>query len=511
MPGVSMAQNDGCNLNHVPGFCDPGADGPGPDDNCGCDWLETFEDAAYADDIGTFIDRGDNWWYGWEDGDLNRGIISTAQNHTAGGSRSLLGKFEAIGGPTDPDIQTDATHWFLGRDTTPVGGDGDADDGGLALGDGAGYDVDVSDYWILEGYVLIPSDHTGESFVIVNSWYTRGDLFPPNASTQWHIEYHFDSTLNRLYDDLGAGTFLPLVKGEWVKIEAQINLDLNILVLYYDGQFLEARSWLLTGDTSEMLLIGNLDLFVSDGTDTFYDDFALTASEPPPINTPSFTCVRDERNDVTGCTEYVWTLTNRNLVGDIVEFYIDVAAGSGARHGPGTCVGAKASTDAIFGLPAGWSKTNCSIWKQGHALFKFVKTSGPGISPGASIQGRLKIDPNRSVLVTDKTATTGCPAGTCCNDGAGIDIPPYMVLVSAAQLDGNQIAATCPSPASSTAYSFGPCFSDPGPVGQKWSPITRCESFLNAPSTSTWAKVVLAVLLVAGGSMLVLRSRRVAA
>lgn len=478
MPGTTMAAD--C----VGWNTDTDCGAIGPDQNCGCDWLETFD--TYPDGP---LAQGTNFWYGWENDAAVVGFITTAQDHTSGSGKSLRGRF--VAGP--PAISTDAVHWFLGRD----------DDGTIRItqpgAEKAGYDSDVSTYWIMEGWIFIPADHVNDSFWILNSWYNRGAAFPDNPAggTRWHMQYEFNSDLaavwNSLFGDPPAVPSLPLVKGSWVRLEMQMNFELDTVFMFYDDQFLMGYNWTSTvaDPAPDKLFLGNLDLFVNQGSDTFYDDISMVAAEPPQVFPPTLSCVKQSRDDTSGCTTYLLTLRNENLTENIEEWYLDMEAGVGALPGLGACVGLASSTDAIT-IGNGWTVTNCTNWSSGHALFRF--RDGTPIAPLETLQFTMTIDANKSVEIN---SFTSCAV-----------VPPFVVLASAGQLLGNEANASC----ATDDFSFGPCFAGPTPSDQKWSqPPTACESFLNAPATSTWAKVVLAMLLVAGGSMLVVRSRRVAA
>jgi len=285
LPCVTWAQVDGCNLNHVPGSC-PGT--PDAIANCGCDWFEDFESALYNDDVNDFIDAGDNDWYGWDNDSASRGKIANSierSDHTSGTGRSL----RAIG--TLPGPRTDAVHWFRGRD--PV-------DGLVFLGDGAGYDADVSTYWVLEGWVFLPVGHTGNSFVILMNTYDRGAAFPVNPVHEWGVQLRFDSSTGKAIEDIAPGTFVNLVYDQWVKFEARINLATDSVSVYYNDLLVAAHTWL--GDApapqSDYNVIQAVDLFVDDGTTTYYDDLVLRAANPS--EAPTITEIIDPTGDGAG-------------------------------------------------------------------------------------------------------------------------------------------------------------------------------------------------------------------
>ena len=490
-PSMVLAQTDELDCPAIFAACDgqPAA----PANNCGCDWLDTFD--SYPDGP---LAQGSNDWYGWDsDPDAVGVITSEIPDHTSGTGKSLRGQpTPAPGVPS-----TDQTHWFRGRKAD------DPDKGRLNLGDGHGYDTDVSDFWIMEGYVFLPADHTADSFWIQNSAYKRG-TFPddPSGGIVWHVQYEMNSDLGCVLNSLFPGDCttlpsLPLLKNAWVKLEVRMNFALDRVTMFYGGQFLMQYAWAADlGEAPSTLFLGNLDLFNNEGSDTYWDDISIRAAIQPQLAPPSLDCEKVELAP-NGCTTFFWTLTNENLSGNVEEFYLDIQAGAGAVPGGGTCVGFLNSTQAID-PPAGWTVTRCSNWSGGHGLFQF--TGGTPLAPGESISGKLIIDANQNLEIVK---TPFDPAGMDPSCPGNITIPPYMVLISAADRDANAGHVSCLG----GDYSFGPCFAGPIETQQQWTqPAERCEGFVNVPSLSLMTKVILAVLLIAGGGLLVLRSRRVA-
>jgi hypothetical protein len=484
--------------------CDPGSitypddcPAPGPGSNCGCDWLETFD--TYPNGP---LTQGTNSWAGWAFDPAVAGTITDEiPDNTSGSGKCLRGDPS----PGPGGSSTDQVHWFKGRENNA----GEGVVGRLSLGDGYGYDEDVSDFWVMEGYVFLPTDHSGDSFWIMNSAYARGDgsADEPAGGTVWHVQMEMNSNDGCILNSTFAGDCttlpsLPLLKGQWTKVEVRYNFNLDSVSIFYGDQFLMGYRWSADlGEAPDTLFLGNYDLFNNQGTATYWDDVSIRADTQPPLNPPSLDCEKVEL-DGNGCTEFFWTLTNENLAGDVSQFYLDIQAGAGGSPGAGSCVGFLSSTTAIE-PPAGWTVTACTHWGGGHAMFQF--TGGTPIPPGDSVSGKLFIDANQSVEVVK---TPFDPAGMDPGCPTNITIPPYMVLISAADLDAN-LASTACVPGD---YSFGPCFAGPGPADQQWTqPARRCEGFIDAPSLSLMTKVVLAMLLIAGGSLLVLRSRRVAA
>ena len=500
----------------------PGDLCPDPPDatgNCGCDWAEDFEGYAEGEipqaprcvgDVGqpdpcgdppvyTYPPSPSNWWAGWGYVDTVLGEISTDQNHTDGGSQSMR-----------IDEGDDQVHWFLGRGIGA--GNGNFTDAPPDLGsDLKGYDDDVSIYWVHTGHVYIPGDHTDDHFYIMNSFYPRISNDPDTGGydTTWHVQIEMNSRRGLVWDSgISANPTpeaLPIIEGEWAEIRVEINFQSDVHLIYYGGDFMAGYQWAaLAGGGPEYGFLGNLDLFSNQGNYAYYDDLSMIAEEPPPFNRPTFECFLKEL-DANRCAKFVWRLTNENTPPPedptdytIARFYIDMDAGEGGRST--TCRGGITSTVAFDPIP-GWTITNCTGWEfpgqKGHALFRFeANTPADNIQLGETLISTVTVDTNKSREFERADDLTNFIAGT--------DIPAFTVLMSAAQVFGNEAFEACTvGPA---GFLFGPAQGG----GQQWSGIGRCAAFLNVPALSTWTKLILAALVLAGGTLLVLRSRRVA-
>ena len=159
----------------------------------------------------------------------------------------------------------------------------------------------------------------------------------------------------------------------------------------------------------------------------------------------------------------------------LATFFIDVEAGDGAQS---ACV------EMI--PPDGWTVELCDGFDvNGHGLYKF--TGGTPLQQGDELLGRLIIDTN-GLLEMENPLT-------------GVTVPPLSVILHAAQ--EQEESEGMPFPCDLTV--FGPEFEG------GWSTRRTASAFLPVPSMSTRAKVALAMVLVGGGVLLVLRSRRPAA
>jgi hypothetical protein len=226
-------------------------------------------------------------------------------------------------------------------------------------------------------------------------------------------------------------------------------------------------SWTENVSGGGILNIAAIDLFSDSSTPAFfYDDISLVASSLPEF--PTVECATVQYLP-SGCAEFSWSVTNGNLTDPITTFYLDVEAGTGAQ----ICTDL---SDMV--PPAGYAYQNCTGWVNGHALFQFT---GPPFLPGQAVYGRLTVDTNGATeTVTD----------------TGLTVPPYSIIMHAAKDQAGAVCAT-------GDFSFGPTVGE-----EEWSLPTVCTAFLPVPSMGTWAKVVLALVVIGCGVYLVVRSRR---
>ncbi|MEE9296220.1 MAG: hypothetical protein V3W34_14835 [Phycisphaerae bacterium] len=200
--------------------------------------------------------------------------------------------------------------------------------------------------------------------------------------------------------------------------------------------------------------------------------------EPTTKIPPAFETRFVEFDPNTGCGEFLWSLQNINPIIPtetplpISEFFIDVEVGDGQLGG---CFNMEA--------PPGWTAERCDVdTLNGHALYRFF--GGTQLELGDQAVARLTVQTNGNEETTDPVT--------------GVVVPLLSVVLHAAQaqLDPDENPFPC------DLAIFGPQ-ADGG-----WSSRIIATAFVPVPSLSAWAKVVLSLIVVSGGALLVLRSRR---
>ncbi len=144
----------------------------------------------------------------WQNGNDVCGEVSTAQASSGNRSLKIVGSVGGAGG--------------LGDDTVlPVAGV-------------------TSGQWTVRAMTFVPSDATGEGALVLLNTYD--DVNPPQNS--WYsAQVRFRANQNQLVADVGAGT-TPLIKGQWVELRLEIDLDSDLADYFYNGaQFVTDRPW----------------------------------------------------------------------------------------------------------------------------------------------------------------------------------------------------------------------------------------------------------------------------
>ena len=145
--------------------------------------------------------------------------------------------------------------------------------------------------------MLIPDDHSGGSYFIMDSKYDD-----TATNVHWAVQVEFDSSRDVVESQ--AGDVLaeqPLIKGEWVKLEVNIDFGLDECLIWYDGTLLDAYRWAADNlddqwpHANALLFLGVIDLFNDDGDDFYYDDFEFWSYWPPPPPPPRLAQVEQLR------------------------------------------------------------------------------------------------------------------------------------------------------------------------------------------------------------------------
>jgi len=347
----------------------------------------------------------------------------------------------------------------------------------------------------------------------------RQDCAPadvPVAQVDWTIRYYLDNnglpgTLIKEFLNVGpniaAGTFTrtdtnnpmqtgigPLIVYESTYTFAVADrIPINAIQRYW----VEIQSNFTFSNCSFCWMVSdpswNLDSLSHSGLTPTYDrdtnnmetgvslfDMAVCEDICPLEALPVVPDVTLERVDLaeqgTGCCTFQYNIQSRNppQAGPITEFWLAVNRGDG----DGRC--GEDLTEIV--PPAGWTVDFCQTWANGQAIYRFT---GGSLSEGDVTFGTIKLQ------VNNERENVLDPSNT---------VPPFGIRAWVGQpLVAD--ALTC-------SAASGPLAGQDGAFSPGTDGICR---IVPLPSTSTLGKGVLAALLIAGGVVLVLRSRRVTA
>jgi hypothetical protein len=124
--------------------------------------------------------------------------------------------------------------------------------------------------WVYSLMQYIPTSFVGQTyFILLNQYDDAG------ANLNWSTEVIFDSALNLVGNDGPAGGTLPMIRGQWVEIRVEIDLDANTQSFYYGGSLLFSDSWTEGMSGGGILDIAAVDLYANGASPVYYDNIAL--------------------------------------------------------------------------------------------------------------------------------------------------------------------------------------------------------------------------------------------
>jgi PKD repeat protein len=194
------------------------------------DWSDNFD--SYMN--GQYLDGGsdDGGWKGWDNVSSAAGRVSDAQYRSAPYSDQIW------------DL-SDNVHEYSGYTTGK---------------------------WVYTAWQYVPDNFSGITYFILLSDYTDG----AGQNNKWALQMHFDSELGLVESEFDT-IDLPLIKARWVEIRVVIDLDSDMMDVYYDNELLISKAW-TAGPNNQgdgVLNIAAVDLYASGASPVYYDDISL--------------------------------------------------------------------------------------------------------------------------------------------------------------------------------------------------------------------------------------------
>ena len=134
----------------------------------------------------------------------------------------------------------------------------------------------TSGQWTMSAWNYIPAGSTERQFFILLNQYQS------NSNKNWSLCMEFNSSTGRVTDAAAPrGPSIDIVFDQWVNVTVEVDLDLDLQSIYYNGTFLIEKSWTEGTSGGGGLDIAALDLFSDGGSSIYWDDIALTQGITP--------------------------------------------------------------------------------------------------------------------------------------------------------------------------------------------------------------------------------------
>ncbi len=203
-------------------------------------WNDDMESYSNESNI-----HGQGGWKGWDNNPVAGALVTQEQNHSTGGLQAV----RIVGA-------SDLVHPLAGHN---------------------------SGVWNLRAWQYVPSGLTSTTYFLVQKEYNDGGPY------QWSIQLRFDPD-GTVHGDCGAAdncTPTTWNANAWNEIYANIDLDADVVELYYNGLLVGSYQWTagIFGNDSGCPAggcIGAIDLFADGSSPVYYDDLELTAGGPAP-------------------------------------------------------------------------------------------------------------------------------------------------------------------------------------------------------------------------------------
>lgn len=138
------------------------------------------------------------------------------------------------------------------------------------------YDGYDSGQWTYTAWNYVPEDFEGLSYFILLNTYDG-----LTGTYNWSTQIRFDSALETVESEFETA-WLPLITGEWVKLQVLIDFDANTQDIYYGGDLLTSKSWTEGVSGGGALDLAAVDLFANGATPIYWDAMSLGVEIPEP-------------------------------------------------------------------------------------------------------------------------------------------------------------------------------------------------------------------------------------
>ncbi len=199
----------------------------------GANWSDNFDSYATGSQL-----HGQGGWKGWFNDPTAGALTSSAQARSTPNSAAILGASDLVHEYGETDGQ-----------------------------------------WVYTAWQYVPSNFTGQSyFILLNQYNDAG------TTLNWSTQVMFDGATNQVVNDGGvSGGTLPLVRGQWVELRVEIDLDADTQAFYYNNQLLYSGTWSGQVSGGGVTSIAAVDLFANNASVVYYDDMSLVNVTGPAV------------------------------------------------------------------------------------------------------------------------------------------------------------------------------------------------------------------------------------
>lgn len=124
--------------------------------------------------------------------------------------------------------------------------------------------------WVLEFNHYVDNAATGSTYIIALNQYC-------NTTNNWSLQVNFNATTDQVVAEGGNAEQTTLVRGQWVPVRVEIDLDNDTHDIYYNGQLLvDDRSWSEGVSGGGIVAISCFDFFSNGSIEgSFFDDVSF--------------------------------------------------------------------------------------------------------------------------------------------------------------------------------------------------------------------------------------------
>ncbi len=411
----------------------------------GLAWDVALAQAPWSDNFNSYAAGsqmiGQGGWTGWDNNPAVGALVSNALSRSNPNSVAITGA-------------TDLVHTY------------------------AGY---TSGRAVYTAWQYIPNNFAGTTYFILMNQYIAG------GAQTWSVQVRFQSATGTVVSDFD-GNALPLIRGRWVQIRVEINLDTDTQTFYYDNVPLYTKSWRcgVSGCGPLPPNIAAVDLYANGASPVYYDDMSLDHATPSLALAKTITS-GNPYSVVGGTIGYSYTLTNTGNVAlfppySVTDNQASVTCPAGPAYlSPGASVVCTAShTVTQADLNAG-SVTNTAT-----ATARDAAAGGNAVTSNSSSQTATATQ-NRRLALT-KSITSGNPystvGGTISYGYAVLNSGNISLAGPVTVADNRSSDESCPAV---TTVGNSDAFLDPGESLTCTASYTILQADLNAGSVTNTA------------------------